>query len=109
VSTSRATTWVIICTGIAVAIPLLFYWISHGKIIHDDIADVLRISDEIGWAMYIISGIVGVVLTAFFFPLVVNIINWLAQKLGGFGNNNQLGLLLGAIWSPSRIIESVIE
>jgi hypothetical protein len=108
-SSSRATIWVVISTAINVAIPVLLYWISNRQIVHDDLADVLRISNDIGWTMYVVSGFLGVALSTLFFVLAINIINWIAQKLGGSKNKEQLGFLVGAIWAPSNIIDSVIE
>jgi len=106
---SRGMTWVAVGTGINVFFPLFLYWISNGRILHDDLADALNASGEMGWVMYAISGFFAIAFSAIFFSITIKIIDWLAQKMGGTTNAERLGFLTGAIWTPGGIIETVIE
>jgi hypothetical protein len=107
---SRATTWVVIATAVTMLIPLVLYWLSGGLIVHDDLSDAVRIDgDELIWIFYIIGGVIAIFVTAILFQISVAIINWLAQKLGGSGEADALGFLIGAILAPGQIADSLLE
>ena len=108
-TTARAVTWIVIGTIVTVSLPILLYAISGGKFFHDDLADSLVSPDALGWVMYVVSAVIAVILAAIFFSVSVNIIGWFSEKLGGSSDRQSLGFLLGAIWAPSAILDSVVE
>ena len=106
---SRATLWVMVSTGIRVVFPLFLYWTSNQQIVHGDIRTAIRTPDEIGWIMYAISGFLAVGFASLIFPAVAYIVDWFAQRVGGIANADKLGFLMGAIWAPAGIVDTVSE
>lgn len=109
VSLSRAKIWIADSTTIGVLFPLVLYWLSGGRIIHDDLANALRTAGGIGWVLWIMSGFLGIVFSIIIFQVGVHTVNWLAQRLGGINNTEQMGFLMGAIGAPASIVDTLIE
>jgi hypothetical protein len=109
--TSRAIIWVgisILVIGIA---PILLYWVSGGRFIHDDLVDA-GITSQGEIALF--YSLIGVFFAALIgapigMGIATSLIHWLATKMGGDGIVEKFGFLLGAIVAPAYLIDSAIE
>ncbi len=105
----------VVAVAITILFPGLLYWLSGGQFVHDDFKDAFRAGsslagdDSLFVLFYILTGLFALFLTPIFFQINVAIVNWLANKLGGSGDSNPLGFLLGAILVPGYIGDAIFE
>ena len=110
-NTNRAVIWVGASILIIGLVPLLLYWLSGSRFIHDDLVDSGITSQGEIAIVYMLLGVLG---AAFIgapigMSIASSLIHWIATKMGGEGVAEKFGFLLGAIVAPAYLIDSAIE
>ncbi|HEY77267.1 MAG TPA: hypothetical protein G4O00_14015 [Thermoflexia bacterium] len=113
ITAAKGALWFTVSVGLGAVFPAILYWATGGRIVHDDLRPIIMMEEMVspgaGWMMWIMTGVVGVVISPLLFYAGVWIVHWLARKMGGEGNLNELGYLLGAIAAPNGIANTLIE
>ncbi len=103
---SRVYLWIFSSTLLAMLIPLVLYYATGGKIVHDDLKRTFLLGNA-GMGIYFAAGVGTALLAPLIFMAGAGILHWLAQRLGGTGHFEPLVFLLGAVYAPGNFARPV--
>ncbi|BAJ62116.1 Yip1 family protein [Anaerolinea thermophila] len=105
---SRVYLWIFSSTLLAMLIPLVLYYATGGKIVHDDLKRTFLLGNA-GMGIYFAAGVGTALLAPLIFMAGAGILHWLAQRLGGTGHFEPLVFLLGAVYTPGNLLDQLLE
>jgi hypothetical protein len=101
VSFWKGLLWVVLSALISSFLAIALYFLSDGRLVHDDLIDAGELAFLVPFLSPLGAGIG--------FWVIVKLLNWIANWQQGDGSIESLSYLVGAIYAPGSMVESTVE